>query len=243
MGCVSASEKRANHQIKAYLQTVEKRNDVKMVLLGAGGTGKSTLFKSIKISHNGGDLPLSDKRNQAQTIYFDILRSMTTLISQCNKLYEKNSVLYKDCQIIPHSNAQQVTDSFMKMCEVHGIFFEGCTDDEFQSWGQCIESVWNLDCIQATYNHRFNNFAMNDNLRHFCDNSRIKSIFSADYIPTTQDYLLNRYKTSGAREYKYSLPASDQGVRTCFKLMDPGGVRSERRRWIECFDKLRCFIH
>ena len=241
MGCIVSCQKRDDHrkhEIKAYMDEIEKQDEkiVKLVLLGAGATGKSTLFESIKASHCGGNLSDNFKQRQKRLIWMDIVDSFTILIRQCAILYAKNSALYKESQLAPDSNSQRAIDLLMKMHEKY-IFsdIDDYCDDELRLLGECIESVWNLDCIQATYNHRFNKFSINDNLRHFCDNSKLKSIFSVDYAPTVQDCLLNRTKTCGMQQYEYSPTCTSTGER-CFRLIDCGGVRAERRRWINYFD-------
>ncbi len=51
-----------------------------------------------------------------------------------------------------------------------------------------------------------------------------------DYQPTEQDILRTRVKTTGIVEVHFSFKNLN------FKLFDVGGQRSERKKWIHCFE-------
>ena len=55
-------------------------------------------------------------------------------------------------------------------------------------------------------------------------------------IPTLQDVLRVRVPTSGIVEYPFDL---DQII---FRMVDVGGQRSERRKWIHCFENVTSII-
>jgi hypothetical protein len=54
-------------------------------------------------------------------------------------------------------------------------------------------------------------------------------ISASDYIPTEQDMLRARVKTTGISEIEFIIDG------TKFKMVDVGGQRSERKKWIHCF--------
>merc|ERR1711981_221718 len=64
----------------------------------------------------------------------------------------------------------------------------------------------------------------------------IDRIALPDYIPTLQDVLRVRVPTSGIVEYPFDL---DQII---FRMVDVGGQRSERRKWIHCFENVTSII-
>lgn len=55
-------------------------------------------------------------------------------------------------------------------------------------------------------------------------------IFAEGFVPTVDDVLRARVKTSGVHETRF---VSDD---TTWVLVDVGGQRTERRKWIHCFD-------
>jgi len=57
----------------------------------------------------------------------------------------------------------------------------------------------------------------------------IKRISEEGYVPTDEDIIRSRIKTTGVIETKFEI----EGVK--FNLLDVGGQRSERRKWVMCF--------
>lgn len=57
-----------------------------------------------------------------------------------------------------------------------------------------------------------------------------------DYMPTEQDILRTRVKTTGIVEVHFSFKNLN------FKLFDVGGQRSERKKWIHCFEDVTAII-
>ena len=64
----------------------------------------------------------------------------------------------------------------------------------------------------------------------------ITRIASPDYKPTVQDVLIARVRTTQVAMEKYRIDGTD------FEMYDVGGQRSERRKWIDCFDSVTSVI-
>jgi len=64
----------------------------------------------------------------------------------------------------------------------------------------------------------------------------IDRITSPDYKPTMDDILRSRIKTTGILETKFQIDGRD------FTLVDVGGQRSERRKWLHCFQDVTAII-
>ena len=64
----------------------------------------------------------------------------------------------------------------------------------------------------------------------------IDKIGSPDYSPTDQDILRARVKTTGITETKFQI-----GNFT-YQMFDLGGQRSERKKWIHCFENVMAII-
>ena len=56
-------------------------------------------------------------------------------------------------------------------------------------------------------------------------------------MPTTQDILRCRIKTLGIHEIEFQCSGMD------FQLVDVGGQRTERRKWIHCFDNVTILLY
>ncbi|KAH7698571.1 guanine nucleotide binding proteinq polypeptide, partial [Aphelenchoides avenae] len=53
---------------------------------------------------------------------------------------------------------------------------------------------------------------------------------ASDYVPTEQDILRARVATKSIVEYSFLLK------KVTIRMIDVGGQRTERRKWIHCFD-------
>ena len=99
MGCVASTggssgddeslmqSKRVNDLIEQNLQLErnKNKNEVKLLLLGAGESGKSTVLKQMKLLHQGG-FTHRERMQYGQVIWADAIESMRTLILQARKL-------------------------------------------------------------------------------------------------------------------------------------------------------------
>ena len=61
-------------------------------------------------------------------------------------------------------------------------------------------------------------------------------ILTADYLPNEQDVLRSRVQTTGIIETSFRVN------KLIYRMVDVGGQRSERRKWIQCFDDVRAVL-
>ena len=59
---------------------------------------------------------------------------------------------------------------------------------------------------------------------------------AADYMPTEQDVLRARVRTTGIVQQNFQIGTSK------YTMFDVGGQRNERRKWIHCFDNVTAVI-
>ena len=64
----------------------------------------------------------------------------------------------------------------------------------------------------------------------------ITRIAAPDYMPNDQDVLRSRVKTTGITETTFII-----GDLT-YRMFDVGGQRSERKKWIHCFENVHCLL-
>lgn len=229
--CTSSSESQINNRMNKWAK--QEKEVIKLLLLGPGSTGKTTLFNCLKMAHNGGQLSIQDRQNHIANIQYNIIDGLYILIKQCSILYKKDKKLYKDCQM-------KKNDSLSKKVSIISDYHEAVDElrlkeDELKQLASIISKLWNLECIQATFHYHNNNFAISDNLQYFFNN--IDKIMNINYIPSEMDILQNRTQSNGMKEYEYK-PTNETAK--SFKVIDVGGQRMERRKWINHFDKLCC---
>jgi len=75
---------------------------------------------------------------------------------------------------------------------------------------------------------------INSNFSHFLEN--IETLGSDSYQPTTMDILYCRNKTTGVSELQFQHDSKN------FLILDVGGQRSERRKWIHSFDAVHFIL-
>jgi len=217
MACCSTGEEgHKNRSINKEL-AVERRNAtklIKLLLLGAGDSGKSTVAKQMKIIHLEG-FTEEERMSHKTAIANNVITSIRTLIHQCSKfglrLYPSNL-----------SRAQKISDIPR---EQDPVITRELADD--------VTKLWEDPAIKQTF-ARANEFQLNDSTQYYFEN--VTRMAAPDYVPTEQDVLRSRVKTTGVLETVFEVED------ITFRLVDVGGQRSERRKWIHCFEDVTAII-
>ncbi|RXN18190.1 guanine nucleotide-binding G(o) subunit alpha isoform X2 [Labeo rohita] len=93
--------------------------------------------------------------------------------------------------------------------------------------------LWSDSGIQECFS-RAREYQLNDSAQYYLDS--LDRIGAADYQPTEQDILRTRVKTTGIVETHFTFKNLH------FRLFDVGGQRSERKKWIHCFEDVTAII-
>jgi len=101
--------------------------------------------------------------------------------------------------------------------------------------GHIIKLLWSENDIRSAYNQHDSRFLINDTASYFFEN--IDRINSQDYQPTTDDILRVRVRSQGIEEAEFVFD------RRIFRFVDVGGQRSQRRKWIHCFDDVSAVLY
>jgi len=94
---------------------------------------------------------------------------------------------------------------------------------------EAIKKLWSDVGVQECYDRR-REYQLTDSAKYYLDS--IDRISASDYLPTVQDILRVRVPTTGIIEYPFDLE------NIIFRMVDVGGQRSERRKWIHCFENV-----
>lgn len=176
-----------------------EQRQIKLLLVGCGSAGKSTLFKSLQISHAGGILH-TDLVSVVPIIRRHAVEAIIRLCQQTEILYTRNPDLHSDCQLIITPQVEenvQLIYAFKNDYVLDGEMEEWkiVDDDKLNQLVNAIDFIWNLAPIQATYRKRGRNFAFEDNLDYYLN--KIQTIMQPNYIATQQDYLKAKQRTAG----------------------------------------------
>jgi len=177
----------------------------KLLLLGAGESGKSTLFKQM-ITIYGKGFPVEERKNFIETVRRNVVNAIRSLIENCDNFTP-----------VTDANAARVP-VIMELKEEEDIPPAAVPD---------IVALWKDPGAQATYERR-SQFQLMDSAQYFLD--RVEVIAAPNYIPSEQDVLRTRVRTTGIVENHFEV----EGVE--YKMFDVGGQRSERKKWMHCFE-------
>ncbi|KAE8667064.1 Guanine nucleotide-binding protein alpha-1 subunit [Hibiscus syriacus] len=97
---------------------------------------------------------------------------------------------------------------------------------------QEIETLWKDSAIQETYT-RGNELQVPDCTHYFMEN--LQRLSDANYIPTKEDVLYSRVRTTGVVEIQFSPVGENKKSGEVYRLFDVGGQRNERK-WIHLFE-------
>ncbi|CAJ0582816.1 unnamed protein product, partial [Mesorhabditis spiculigera] len=221
-GCGSKEGKEQadrNRQIEKQLNADRraKANMIKLLLLGAGECGKSTVLKQMQILHSNGFT--EDEINEKKSIIYG-----NTVASMCTILKAMDALL--KLHVKPELEADRLM--VLKIQEM-GQEADPITPE----LSEALQRLWADQAVQQGYDQRAE-YQLVESSKYFLDN--IERIAEPGYRPTEQDILFSRAATTGVVEVKFKIKDLD------FRVFDVGGQRSERRKWIHCFDNVEAII-
>jgi len=97
-----------------------------------------------------------------------------------------------------------------------------------------IKILWQDPRIREIYTLGTKKYQLNETAGFFFDN--IDRFMNDDFVPMLDDVLRVRIKSTGIEEAFFYFGGFT------YKVVDVGGQRSERRKWIHCFDKVTAII-
>jgi len=71
---------------------------------------------------------------------------------------------------------------------------------------------------------------------------KARQISQPDYLPSDEDVLRARSQTTGIITFKFQVKNSKTAGKFDFELIDVGGQRTERRKWIHCFEDVTAVL-
>ncbi|XP_013782173.1 guanine nucleotide-binding protein G(o) subunit alpha-like [Limulus polyphemus] len=195
----------------------QERNVVKILLLGAGESGKSTLVKQMKIIHNDG-FTEEELRSFRPTVLDNLLSSMKYVLTGMG-------ILRINLETVKNRHHAQTILSCQCCFDEHFIMLPFISNS--------LKNLWNDKGVRLAVARGYE-YELNDSAIYLFEN--IDRICSEKYMPTATDVLRARVRTNGIIETHFKI--SDM----VFRMFDVGGQRSERRKWIQCFDDVRALL-
>lgn len=215
----------ANVDLDLKLQQVEELFRFKVLLLGAGESGKSTIVKQLKLIHKK-SIAEEEKIQVAQSLHMNVIDCMKSLISACEKF---------DLTIDPTwaetiAEIQNFADAANEMMINPKL-------------AQDITNLFKSEAIQAAYARR-NEFWLLDSFGYYME--EIFRFAEDGFVPTELDIIMARVRTTGivvteleqkiVKDHKYEADSLK------FQVVDVGGQRNERKKWFHCFDDVKAIL-
>ncbi|KIH67043.1 g-protein alpha subunit [Ancylostoma duodenale] len=223
MGCVNSTDQHAklrskhiDEQLKADGERAAR--EVKLLLLGAGESGKSTIVKQMKIIHETGYS--DEERKQYRPVVFSNTIQEMSMVA----LLRAMGTLKIDFNSPSRVEDAQQFFSISQTCD------EGELPPDLAS---VMKRLWADPGIQECF-LRSREFQLNDSAPYYLNS--LERIAQPNYIPTQDDVLRTRVKTTGIVETHFTYKDLH------FKMFDVGGQRSERKKWIHCFEGVTAII-
>jgi len=219
-------EKKRAAQLDKMLQNDQQQqmNICKLLLLGAGESGKSTLFKQL-ITIYGRGYSEEERKSYTNIILQNTISFMKILVQQSEILSKE----FADCKMNATSASLKPRIEELKDAEDLTTGARQLTDEI----SKAIATLWSDPGIKATFTHRAK-FQMPDSAPYFFD--RVAILARADYVPDQQDILRVRARTTGIVENQFDIGGNR------FKMFDVGGQRNERKKWIHCFEAVTAVL-
>ncbi|XP_014249886.1 guanine nucleotide-binding protein G(i) subunit alpha isoform X1 [Cimex lectularius] len=223
MGCAisSSGEKEAverSKKIDKDLRADGERaaREVKLLLLGAGESGKSTIVKQMKIIHETG-YSKEECEQYRPVVYSNTIQSLMAIIRAMGQL----RIDFADCT---------KADYAIQFFTLASAAEEGELTPELV---QLMKWLWQDPGVELCFS-RSREYQLNDSAAYYLNS--LDRISQPNYVPTQQDVLRTRVKTTGIIETHFTF----KGLH--FKMFDVGGQRSERKKWIHCFEGVTAII-
>ncbi|XP_070600808.1 guanine nucleotide-binding protein subunit alpha-15 [Erythrolamprus reginae] len=218
---MSEDEKNAvviDKEISRLLQEQKKRDrwELKLLLLGTGESGKSTFIKQMRIIHGVG-FTEDERKDFAKVVYQNIFASIQAIV----KAMESLQIPYGQEENAQNARELLTIDAY-KVISLEPLH------------ARIIGDLWKDAGIRTCYKRR-SEFHLLDSTSYFLSN--LERIASEGYVPSAQDILRTRVPTTGINEYCFSMQ------KVTLRMVDVGGQKTERRKWIHCFENVIALIY
>jgi len=208
MGCTSSTTAQADKKITNLMATESKRDKhvAKILILGPGDSGKTTYLKGLQFLTKS--FPEDERQKYVPLIRKNVVDALSCLVEG-----------------IPAEEQPAHVKATMDHWKTQRMY--GLTPEQLAQWETDMEMIWSTEPVQTAFRNR-HSLQFPEAVTLFIQN--LKRISNPSFAATNEDVLHARSATTGIKEVNFSADKVD------FRLVDVGGQRAERRKWIHCFE-------
>jgi len=220
MGCANqkadeSAEGKVNKEIESAIKDERKatNNKYKLLLLGTGDAGKSTFCKQMQVIHAGG---FQDEESER---FCEVLRD------NCLTAMQSLLVASKEWGISFDSKKETTVEKVLAAHELN---------DEVAGW---IDTLAKSKQI-AQVLERASELQIpggESGARYYFEHA--KRFAASNFKPDQNDIIRAKMRTTGISEIQFKNASGQE-----FTMVDVGGQRSERRKWLHCFGDVTAVI-
>jgi len=209
-----SDQDKTSKDIDKTIKKDRKRRVLKLLLLGTGDSGKSTFAKQMTILHKQGGFTEEKVTSCIPILRANTLDSIKILLTACRDWHIE---LDEKIQLLADEvmNAPTLTEAISKH----------------------IVPIWMSAAVQKAFTQR-NRIQLPGGAsvtQYYLENA--VRFAREDYIPTQDDILRAKQKTIGVLETSFEASQNE------FLMVDVGGQRSERKKWLSCFSDVSAVIY
>eukprot|EP00112_Aurelia_sp_Birch-Aquarium-sp1_P011131 Seg2347.8 transcript_id=Seg2347.8/GoldUCD/mRNA.D3Y31 product="Guanine nucleotide-binding protein alpha-2 subunit" protein_id=Seg2347.8/GoldUCD/D3Y31 len=223
MGCsCSANFSRihtTSNMINDPCSNYKAANNTKILVLGTSNSGKSTLLRQMQIINTSG-FSKAERESFRPLIQLNIIDCTEIILKKHDMQRSDPGDLDMEKCII----------DFQKLAANGVCHIAGAQ----QQLLQLALQVWSMPEMKELFSLYASEFESPASLAYLLDN--LEDIAREDFLPTDQQILHCRMRTTGVRTLQFYF--EDIPI----EMIDVGGQRSERRKWIHQFDDVAVIL-
>ncbi|KAJ7511657.1 G-protein alpha subunit [Mycena galericulata] len=232
MGACASQQARRSDAIDRQLAEDAKRykGECKILLLGSGESGKSTIVGQMKIIHQEG---FSGAERMAFRAVIrgnavDSAGAVARAVRRCGMEGALGEEGRGAVGVIIGVVGEEDEE------EEGGQPGEGKKVELGREMADAIEVLWRDPVVARVLDEHGSEFYLMDSAAYFI--SAIQRLADPEYTPTEEDVLRARAQSTGITETRFNMGGFP------IRMFDVGGQRSERRKWIHCFESVTSII-
>ena len=206
--------------MSGFSRKVAKPCDVsKILILGTSNSGKSTLFRQMQIINTAG-FSEAERQSYKKIITDNVIDCISMLLRIAKTAWRPSLAMDRDM--------------IMEFQDLASGDRWNLSPSEETKLLNLSQQLWAIPMIRMTFEEFRCDLECPESVAFLLDT--IDNLTNENSLPTNQQILHSRLKTSGVRSLNFSYE------NTFIELIDVGGQRSERRKWMHFFDDIEVLL-